>query len=240
MAFRRARWFALAIISAATVAHAQDAAKPPTALTPFTATYSVEWRGMTAGVMTMRMTESSPNYFSYESTTLARGLARLLVSDAVKQASSFRVEGGTVVPVSFRGVDEKERATQIEFDWTGKRLTGVSRGSTIDVPLDAAAHDPLTLQVATQRELAAGALTGRVWMFDGDRLKEFEQRREKATRLKTALGEVDTVSVTTQRVGSNRLTRTWYAPTLGYLPVQAQRVRDGKPEVTIRIRTLKR
>ncbi len=233
--------FAISALTASAALVAQDSSAavqaPPT---PFTVSYSVEWKGISAGVMTMRLTQTSPNNYVYDSTTVARGLARLLVADAVKQTSTFRLDNAAIVPVSFRGIDEKERTTQIDFDWTRKRVSGTARGAPVDVALEPGAQDPLSLQLATQRELAAGRITSTVWMFDGDKLKEFEQRREGAATLKTALGTLDTVIVTTHRVGSNRVTRTWYAPTLGYLPVQAQRLRDGKAEVTIRVRSFKR
>ena len=50
-------------------------------------------------------------------------------------------------------------------------------------------------------------------------------RRE---RLKTAIGELDTVVYRSARSGSGRETLFWYAPTLGYALVRAEQHRDGK------------
>jgi hypothetical protein len=50
---------------------------------------------------------------------------------------------------------------------------------------------------------------------------------------------LDTVVVASQREGGNRILRMWFAPSLGYVPVQAERTRDGKLEFALRIKTLK-
>jgi hypothetical protein len=240
---RRPRGMALqlaAVLVASTMAFGQTTPAAPNPLQPYTVSYAVEWKGITAGVSTLTLKQTSPNNFTYDSTTVARGFARLFVSDAVKQTSQFKVEGGKIVPVNFRGVDEKERETKLDFDWSRARVAGTARGNPVDLAAPPGTQDAMSLQIATALELAAGSLSRDARMIDGDKIKEYEQRREGTARIKTALGELDTVIVTSQRKGSNRLTRTWYAPSLGYVPVQAQRVKEGKPEVTMRIRTLQR
>lgn len=209
------------------------------AVAPHTLTFGVEWKGISAGTTTLELKQTSPNNYVYVSTSVARGFARLFVADAVTQTSQFRVENGTVLPTNFRGVDEKERETRLDFDWSRARVAGVARGHTVDLALEPGTQDPMSLQMLTIRELAVGQLSAHIHLIDGDKLKEYEQRREGTARLKTALGTLDTVIVASQRKGSDRMTRTWYAPSLGYLPVQAQRLRDGKIEVTLRIRSLK-
>ena len=51
---------------------------------------------------------------------------------------------------------------------------------------------------------------------------------------------LDTVVVASQRAGNNRLLRMWFAPSLGYVPVQAERSRDGKLEFAMRIKSVSR
>ena len=49
------------------------------------------------------------------------------------------------------------------------------------------------------------------------------------------MGKFDTVVWANQRTGSDRVTRVWHAPSLGYVPVQAVQFRKGKAETTLRI-----
>ncbi|MCB1624074.1 MAG: DUF3108 domain-containing protein, partial [Pseudomonadales bacterium] len=209
-------------------------------LVPYTASYSVEWKGITAGVATLTLYRLALDEYRYDSTTVARGLARLLVSDPVKQTSTFKLIDGQVQPQQFRGIDEKERKTELDFDWPSNRVTGSARGHPVDLELRAGTQDAMSLQIASMLQLRTGDLPERIWMIDGDEIKEYEQHRDGTERIKTAIGELDTVVYNSRRPGSDRITRTWHAPSLGYLPVMAQRVRDGKVEVTMRIRSLRR
>ncbi len=240
---RTAAWLpvllAVAALLMGTDGRAADAASPKQ-LEPFTAVYSVEWKGITAGVATLTLLRLGIDDYRYDSTTVARGLARLLVSDPVKQTSDFKLVDGQIQPSKFRGIDEKERQTVLDFDWSRDRVTGTARGNTVDLALPDGTQDAMSLQIATLLQLRAGGLPARFQMIDGDEIKDYEQRREGTERIKTALGEIDTVVYSSKRPDGNRITRTWYAPSLDYLPVLAQRVRNDKVEVTMRIRELQR
>ena len=65
-------------------------------------------------------------------------------------------------------------------------------------------------------------MQGTVWMIDANKLKEYELHLEGNARIETALGELDTVVYMSKRANSDRFTRTWVAPALGYLPVKAR------------------
>jgi len=45
---------------------------------------------------------------------------------------------------------------------------------------------------------------------------------------------------TSRRPSSNRITRVWYAPSLGYLPVQAERHKGDTVEWSMRLKTWRR
>ena len=46
--------------------------------------------------------------------------------------------------------------------------------------------------------------------------------------------------LSSHRAGTSRVMRLWFAPSLGYLPVQAQRSKDGKVEFSMMIKSLQR
>jgi hypothetical protein len=98
----------------------------------------------------------------------------------------------------------------------------------------------MSLQIHVLRSLAAGKVPSVIWMIDGDKLKDYELRLEGTARIDTALGELDTLVYTSRRPGSERLTRTWVAPALGYLPVKAARMRGKKTEFTLLIQSIDR
>jgi hypothetical protein len=224
-----------ALLAAGAVAQAD-----PVDLKPYKASYTLEWKGITAGNSTLELKALGGDRYSFGASAAARGIFRMAFSDSVTQISTFRVVDGKVIPQAFNGMDDKERPTDLAFDWTRRRVTGTAKGHAVDLELPEGAQDPMSLQVATLRALASGTLQSRVWLIDTDKLKEYELQREGTERIETALGAVDTIVYTSQRAAGDRVTRTWVAPSLGYLPVKAQRVRGKKVEFTMLIQGVER
>lgn len=209
-------------------------------LKPFRATYTAEWKGMTAGTSTLELRRAGTDLYSYSSTSNARGIFRMAFSETLTQTSTFRLHEGSVQPLSFRGIDEKEREINLNFDWNNLKVTGVAKNHPVDLPLTAGAQDPMSLQISMLRNVAAGKTPPMVSMIDSDKLKDYELRLEGSARIDTALGELETVVYTTRRSTGDRVTRTWVAPALGYLPVKAERIRGRKTEFTLKIESVDR
>jgi hypothetical protein len=212
----------------------------PIDLKPFRATYTAEWKGMTAARSTLELRRGAGDQYTYSSVNEPRGVFRMALPDSLTQISTFRLVEGRVQPLSFRGSDEKERPIDLTFDWTHMRVTGVAKEKKVDLALVPGTQDAMSLQIASLRDLAAARVTPLVWMMDGDKLKEYELRLEGNARIETELGDLDTVVYTSRRANSDRLTRTWVAPALGYLPVRAERIRGKKTEITLLIESVER
>jgi hypothetical protein len=100
------------------------------------------------------------------------------------------------------------------------------------------AHDINSSQVEVMLDLMSGNMPKTFAIIDKDQLKDFNYTQEGGARLRTAIGVLDTVIVASQRVGNSRILRMWFAPSLGYMPVQAERWRDGKLEFAIRLKSV--
>jgi Protein of unknown function (DUF3108) len=222
-----------ALIAGSLVAHAD-----PVDLKPFRATYGATWKGLSAASATLELRNAGPDTYIYESVNKPRGMFRMALPDSLLQSSTFKLIDGRIIPQSFRGSDEKERPVELKFDWVHKRVTGVAKGQDVDLELHEGALDPMALQISSLRALAAGNVEGTISVVDSDKIKEYQVRREGNAQLETALGTLDTIVFTSQRSGSDRLTRTWVAPALGYLPVKAERLRKNKVEFTLQIESV--
>jgi len=210
----------------------------PIDLKPFRATYIAEWKGVTAASSTVELKKVQADIYTYSSVNSARGLFRMAFPDALSQTSTFKIVDGRVVPMLFAGSDEKERPINLTFDWQKKRVTGVAKERAVDLELPDGAQDAMSLQIASLRNLASGALAGTVWMIDATKLKEYELHLEGNARIETELGELDTIVYTSKRHNSESYTRTWVAPAIGYLPVKAQRMDGKKVLITLLIQTV--
>ena len=56
--------------------------------------------------------------------------------------------------------------------------------------------------------------------------------------LSTVLGELSTIRVERIRSSKDRQTISWFAPKLGFIPVQVKQIEDGQDSAEMRIRTL--
>jgi Protein of unknown function (DUF3108) len=224
----------LALITLAAAATAAQA--DPIDLQPFRASFTAQWKGISAATSTLELRKAGADTYTFATVNTPHGLFRMALPDSLMQVSTFKVIDGRVVPLNFRGSDEKERPIDLTFDWGGKRVTGTAKDHAIDITIPEDAQDPMSLQIASLRDLAKGTIPATVSLVDGDgKLKEYELRQEGTARLDTALGALDTIVYTSRRKNSERVTRTWVAPALGYLPVKAERVRGKKAEFTLLI-----
>ena len=229
------RFMVLLLLAAAPAVQAD-----PIDLKPFRATYIAEWKGMTAASSTVELQKAGDDTYTYSSVNSARGVFRMAFPDALTQVSTFRIVDGRVLPLTFRGTDEKERPINLTFDWQNKRVTGVAKDRQVDLELPDGAQDAMSLQIASLRNLASGNLQGTVWMIDATKLKEYELHLEGNARISTELGELDTVIYTSKRHDSGNYTRTWVAPAIGYLPVRAERIDGKKVLITLLIQSVDR
>jgi len=145
--------------------------------------------------------------------------------------------GDHVRPDKYHG-KEGSSAVEINFDWQNMRATGRSETKPVDLKLKEGTQDVMSIQVEVMLDLKHGNLPKTFQIIDKDQLKEFIYTQEGNAKIRTAIGELDTVIVTSQRTGNNRILRMWFAPSLGFVPVQAERSRDGKVEIAMRIKSV--
>ena len=230
---------ALAVAALSVAAHGETADNN---LKPFTASFAVEWKGLNGGTSTLSLKQTGPADFQYTSSSSPRGIFRLAFSD-ITTSSTLVIENGAVRPLHFRGSDgaaDRAKDIALDFDWARSRITGTAEQKAVNLELKPGVQDSMSVQIALMVDLAAGRSPSEYSLIDKDEIKQFLYTREAPVRLKTALGEIDTIVYASRRANSSRVTRMWIAPSLGYVPVQAERRRDGKLELTMRLRTLKR
>ena len=216
---------------------AQDAPLP----SAFVAKFAIEWHGITAGYSQLELTRSAPNTYTYRSRNLARGIFRLAFPDAISQVSEFVLVEGEVRPSSYHADDgsrDSGKSVDLKFDWQARRATGSAANKSVDIALASGTQDPLSVQIALMCELSAGRTPKSFWLVDNTEIKEYRYVPEGAVSLDTPLGKLATVIYRSERTGSDRLTRLWLAPALGYLPVRAERSRAGKIDFALSIREL--
>jgi hypothetical protein len=231
---------ALAVSTPGISPFAADDPAPSGRVQPFIAHYEASWKGVTVGTSDIKLEPTGePDRYLYTWTITARGIFRLAYRDDLVQRSWLRVVDNHVRPDKYFG-KEGSASVELNFDWQDRRATGLSEGKPVDIKLPDGAQDVMSSQVEVMLDLMNDNLPKTFQIIDKDQLKEFNYTQEGSAKIRTDIGELETVIVTSQRVGNNRLLRMWFAPSLGFVPVQAERSRDGKVEIAMRIKSVDR
>ena len=232
-------WSVTAAVTASAAANATADTDGPA---DFVAKFAIVWKGITAGYSTLELNRTAPNSYTYRSRNVARGIFKLAFPDVISQTSILSVVNGEVRPTSYHADDgepDSDKAVTLRFDWQAGRITGIAEKKPIDLALPSGTQDSLSVQIELMRELAAGGSPKNFWLIDNDEVKEYKYTREGTETLDTPLGNLDAVRYRSEHAGSDRITRLWLAPALGYLPIRAERSRAGKIDFSLVIRELK-
>jgi len=212
---------------------------PDTGIAPFSAHYLADWKSINVGTSDLTLErDAEPGRYVYTWTITARGIFRLYRAQ-VTQKSWLSIDAGHVRPDKYHAEDGSS-SVNLDFDWNSRRARGTSEKKPVDLALESGTQDVMSIQVEVMLDLKNGTLPKTFRILDNDEVKEFIYTEEGTAKLRTALGELDTVIVASRRQGNNRILRMWFAPSLGFVPVQAERTRDGKLEFAMRIKTLER
>ena len=226
-------------VMAAPAARGQTPSAADAGIAPFSAHYQADWKTMNVGTSDLELKQdTAPGHYLYTWTITAHGIFRLY-RDEVTQQSLLSINTEHVRPEKYRAEDGSS-SVNLEFDWDAGRVTGTSEKKPVDLKIKEGTQDLMSIQVEVMLDLKKGNLPATFQIIDKDRLKEFIYTEEGTARIRTAMGELDTVIVTSRQAGNNRILRMWFAPSLGFVPVQAERTRDGKLDFAMRIKTLKR
>jgi hypothetical protein len=168
---------------------------------------------------------------------------KLALAGEIRQTSQFVLSDGTPRPLRYvadDGTEDVQRDIRLEFDWRAGRVRGTAEAQPVDLPLREGLQDAMSVQIALMNALQVGRSPQRFFLIDKDEIKEYLYESLGSARLRTAAGELDTVIWSSRRPGSDRVTRVWYAPALGHVPVQAERRRGDRTEWTMRLKTMRR
>jgi hypothetical protein len=77
-------------------------------------------------------------------------------------------------------------------------------------------------------------------IITGGKQREYRYWLEGTQQVMTPFGQVQAEVWANARDGSNRVSRVWHAPSLGFVPVQAIQYRKGNPEVQMKLVRLDR
>jgi hypothetical protein len=211
---------------------------------PFVATYAVTFRGLNGGKLRMQLRPGEQaGQYVFETTANPSTLASFFVNRNAVERSVLEATPDGPRPLSWLADDGKsghEDDGKLQFDWKAQRVTGESEGKPVSLPTEPGMQDRMSMQVAVMASLQQGKEPGNIAMINDEHIRRYSYARTGTATMDTALGKIDTVIYESTRPGSNRLSRMWHAPSMGYLPVRMEQVRKGKVETVMTLVSVER
>lgn len=215
-------------------------AQSPAALKPYVARYNVKYKGLSGGDIEFTLRNDGNGRYVYSSHLLPNFLGSLFASDQAEDTSVVLYDGSSVKPLKFRSEDGNKdtlKDIRYDFDWSKPSVNGRYKNQDFRMDVPTGAQDRLSIQLAASLKLQAGQEPGQLVMVEKDELQEYRITRIGNEHIRTAAGEFAVVVLKSERQGSSRSTRYWYAPQLGYIPVRAERSTKGKADIVMELKS---
>jgi len=222
--------------------HAADA--PP--LQPFVAEYATLRNGSEAGRTLLSLDDNGDGSWTLVSDTRGTaGLARL-AGIRVVETTRLRWTGGRpeAVEYTYRQEGLRKRSRHGEFDWAAGQVRMVENGNEFTYPTVPGLIDRQTVTVAIAADLIRGADAFDYKVAVKDRIEDMRYRRGTVRSVDVPAGHFDDAVPMTReaRPGAKRkrVSRSWFAPSTGWLPVKIEQSEDKGDTVTLELVAIRR
>jgi hypothetical protein len=206
---------------------------------PYTARYQVSYRGLSGGEIESSFKRgAAAGQWQYETRAFPNLFGRIAVSTQAREVSTMAITPAGVRPLSFSFNDGSESSTKdvrLNYDWAARTVTGDAEGKPVSFTLSPGTQDTASVQAAMMQERLAGRKPQSFRIITGNKMRDYRYWQEGTAQIMTPFGQVETEVWANQRDGSDRVSKVWHAPSLGYVPVQAIQYRKGSPEVQMKL-----
>jgi Protein of unknown function (DUF3108) len=181
--------------------------------------YKVSWNGMTIGQAQDKF-EHDGKQFSIVSHTKTVGMAAMLHKLTIRREARGTITKTGLRSGSFFEERTKKPKKTARFDWDAKQITLDSGNGPQTLPMPEYAFDQSSFAWSFAFDPPAGK-EGRVALTDGRKLSEYRYTIVGKAKLKTAIGELETVHIKKiLEPGDKRGFEFWLATQNHYLPVR--------------------
>ena len=227
--------FALAVCASAPLFAAD------TAIKPFHADYATLRNGSEVGHTTLVLADNGDGSWTLRSETRGTsGLAKIAGIHIV-ETSRFRWKDGHPEALVYDYKQEgafKQRTRHADFDWKANEVRVSEGGKDFRYPIAPGLIDRQSVTLALASDLMHGASTFDYKVAVKDRVEDMRYTRGATETLKVPAGEFKVVLM--QRDGEpgadrKRVARSWFAQSLGWIPVQIEQTEKKGDTVTLKL-----
>lgn len=202
--------------------------------------YQVQWGSVSLGVGTIRLTPLGGDCYRYESITEPVALVRWTYG-APRETSEFCMVDGEVRAQRFAYHNDKRSKDNftLDFDWKKRVVRVLRNGDFSQRSFEGVVYDRFVIREAARlwaRQHAGDPVRAEAdfTMVEDDRVRTYRFAITGREPVETPAGRFETLRV--ERVDNPRKTyRYWLAPSLDYLPVKIEHLKDGKAELRMQL-----
>lgn len=234
------------VVALSACAWAPPVIAAPAAVKPFHAEYATSRNGNELGRTTLDLVDNGDGTWTLRSETRGTsGLARLAGVHVV-ETSRFRWNEGRPEALVYdyrQDAAFKSRTRHADFDWKNGQVHVTEGKEEFRYATAPGLIDRQTVTLAIANDLLRGSTTFDYKVAVKDRIEDMRYARSAGETVKVPAGEFKTALM--QREGEpgadrKRVARSWFASSLGELPVQIEQTEKKGDTITLRLVSARR
>ena len=241
-----AAWITLWIATSTTAIPGTDAATA--GLAPFEITYNIRFVGLGVGESTVRL-ENSGNHLLYTTTVTPRGVLAALFGDKLQINTRLRREdraqGTTLVAEEYtqkhaRNPDKDQR---YRFEAHGRSVEVLKEGRVYFLAIPPGTLDEAGVQLRMIDDVRRHDVSWDYPVVSNGKIKHYRFTEAGMETIATTLGEIKALKIERTRVRDGKSGevdhRYWLSLAHGHLPVKVERLKGGKIQRVMTVKTIK-
>jgi len=212
-----------------------------TAIKPFHGEYATLRNDSELGQTSLDLTDNADGTWSLRSETRGTAGMAKLAGVHIVETSRFRWKDGRPEAVTYdfrQDTAFKQKVRHADFDWKAGEVHVTEGDGDFRYPIAPGIIDRQAVTLALASDLQRGATTFEYKVAVKDRMETMRYTRASAEKLVVAAGTFDTVLM--QREGEpgadrKRVARSWFAASLGFMPVQIEQTEKKGDTVTLKL-----
>lgn len=217
---------------------AKDLSLTPENIPPaFTANYTVVLAGMNVANVTYQLSQPSPDTWLYTSSSKPQGLAAVFASSSsVSDKADLKLIGDEILPVFYerdRKTKKEDKSENAVYIWDEDIARTSYKDRKADIDLSSDIVDQFTIQLLIMANANNIPEHMVLPVISKAKVKEYEIINYGADTVDTVFGKRNAIKVERKRDESSYV--IWADPNAHGLPIQIQKLEDGKVEYTVRI-----
>lgn len=213
---------------------------------PFRAEYATLRNGSEVGRTTLDLSDNGDGSWTLRSETNGTTGLALLAGIHVIETSRFRWHGSQPEALTYDYRQEgalKQRTRHADFDWKQGEVQVHEGGEDFRYATAAGLIDRQSVTLALAAGLMRGTTTFQYKVAVKDRIEDMRYEREGIETITVPAGRFEAVLMRREGAAGadrKRVARSWFAESLGWIPVQIEQTSKNGDTITLQLMSLRR